>query len=1500
MTESGYASPNSIMAFYRNTTGATVTSITIKFLVERYRVNTSTFSLAFFSSTDGTTWTSRPTGDIGTGIFATGASAYTFGTPQTFYKTVTITGLSIANNGDFYLRWVFTNSGSTNSQGLGLDNVVLFAGTATPALKAALRDSVSIDLGVPNQANPGDQLTYTTVIKDTGTADATNVILTQPIPTNTTLVNGYRTSSLARDDGYTTGAGSTLAVLPGSGVLVNDFGIPAPTVLSFGPVSNSSATAAGGSGNSDNGGSVSVSADGSFVYTPPVGFNGIDKFSYKAGNGNAPDNDGIVTITVGAAPVANPETYNVVGNVSIIHNAAQGVLANDAGSGITVTAVNGSAANVGAAILTTNNGNLTVNANGSFTYNPPVGFEGSDNFTYTIDNGFSSPSTATVTLTVAGMVWFITNGGAAGDGRLSTPFNSIGAFQAVNNGAGSNPAANDNIFVFENASAYTGSLTLLNSQRSIGQDATASLSVITGLTPNATYSTQFPAMNIGAPVTTLTTTVAATNAVNLNSAAGSNLLRGFTLGNTTGSGINGSGFGTLTISDVSKNGTGQALALTNGAFGATATIDNITTTSSVNAISLSTITGSLTITNGAISGATGTAFTISGGTVSVTYGGNITQANNAALVSIIGGHATGTITFNTGTLSATNGNGLQFDNADATYNFFGTTTLNGGDAGIDILNGSGGAFAFATTSGSIALTSPTGTAFNVAGPTGTIDYDGNITQANNAYMISITGGHTGTITFVTGNTLSASNGNGLQFDNAGGAYNFNGTTTLNGAGDEGIDILNGSGGTFNFGTGTSITSPSGISFNISGTASTCNVTYSGSITHATATAMVNITGGHNAGTITFQTGTLNATAGTGLQFDNADGTYNFNGTTTLNGGDAGIDILNGSGGTFSFTSGSAITNPTGIAININNSPAGNITYSGTFNKTNAGIGIQINNKTGGTVAFNGTSTKTLSTSTSNAINLTSNTGGTINFSGNNLLLTTTTGIGFNATGGGTISVTGTGNTINASSGGTALNVVNTSIASTGLNFVSVASPGGSATGIILDNTGTAAGNGGLTVNGDGTNTAVGGNSTGGIISGKSGADGSTTTGIDVYLNNTKNVVLRRMTINGTNQNFGIRGSSVTGFILEYCTIGGTNGTNVGVNEGSVIFTELTGAATITNCNISGAVEDNVSVVNTSGILNRITVTDTTFGSMNTSTGNDGMLIESMNTAVINATIQNNLFTFAIGDHFQYSNNTVAQSGDIVFTGNTISNTGVTAVGGGGGIRFIGGSNVGGLNGSMTFNVSGNTLRDSRGTALAVNKLGGTGNFSGTIANNTIGDAGVNGSGSSEGSCIFVLCDGPSPTSYTASITGNTVRQYANFGIFMQTGGSGVIGSMSMHVNVTGNTVSNPSTFVFIKNGIHLNGGVSPGDTYFICLNMGGAGALANSITGTGTDGGTDFRLRQRQSTTVRLPGYAGANNDNAAVVSFIQGRNGGTPTGSATNTVPTGGGFVGGVPCNTP
>src|SRR5213075_2252806 len=197
-----------------------------------------------------------------------------------------------------------------------------------------------------------------------------------------------------------------------------------------------------------------------------------------------------------------------------------------------------------------------------------------------------------------------------------------------------------------------------------------------------------------------------------------------------------------------------------------------------------------------------------------------------------------------------------------------------------------------------------------------------------------------------------------------------------------------------------------------------------------------------------------ATHGTGLQFNNADGTYNFNGTTTLDGssaGDAGIDITNGSGGTFSFVSttsinnnasanaafnltgsdasvtySGSITDNNGRAVDIDNHDAGTITFqTGAISSSGSSAnGVRVINSNGGTVDFNGQ--VTLSTAGNTAVDMsfgtTGNAGGTVNFNaaGNGLDITTTTGAGFVATGGGTVSVVGTGNTV-SSSGATAVN-----------------------------------------------------------------------------------------------------------------------------------------------------------------------------------------------------------------------------------------------------------------------------------------------------------------------------------------------------------------------------------------------------------------------------------------------------------------------------------------------
>ena len=388
----------------------------------------------------------------------------------------------------------------------------------------------------------------------------------------------------------------------------------------------------------------------------------------------------LLPATIRTTPVARPDTYNAIGNVRIdVNTAVTGVLTNDSDAdGDTFTATAGASS--------TNGGNVVMNADGTFTYNPPRGFEGTDTFTYTLTDSTGKTDTGIVSVVVSGVVWFIdNNAGGGGDGRLTAPYNTLAAFQAVNNGTGGNPAAGDNIFIYrQTVTDYTGPVTLLNNQRLIGQGATASILAITGLgTPSG--PNQLPATSGTNP--NIVTTAAATNAINLAVGA-SNTIRGVTLGNTTGSKIaSGANFGTLTVgpasgtSDVTLTGNGQALSLTSGLLaarfagisstnsaGAGITLNSVggslvtptTTITNPTSLGISVTTGSGTfnfgVTTSTQSGGTGVSIQTSGGTI--TFGAlNVTPDSGQAGLNAL--NNTGAITSTSGTITTINNTAIS-------------------------------------------------------------------------------------------------------------------------------------------------------------------------------------------------------------------------------------------------------------------------------------------------------------------------------------------------------------------------------------------------------------------------------------------------------------------------------------------------------------------------------------------------------------------------------------------------------------------------------------------------------------------------------------------------------------------------------------------------------------------------------------------------------------------------------------------------------------------------
>ena len=226
---------------------------------------------------------------------------------------------------------------------------------------------------------------------------------------------------LAVNDSYGGTSGTTLTVAA-PGVLVNDTDGVAPLTAILATTTSH--------------GTLNLSSNGGFTYTPTGGFSGTDSFTYKAYDGHNNSAAATVTLTIAAdvPPVANNDSYTLIGNTTLTV-APPGILANDTDTdnqGLTAILVNGPT-----------NGALNLTNTGGFGYTPSNNFSGTDTFTYKANDGISNSTPATVTLTVlptttlffdnfaSGQVspWVVETGNwAVAGGALFSGLNSAGSY----------------------------------------------------------------------------------------------------------------------------------------------------------------------------------------------------------------------------------------------------------------------------------------------------------------------------------------------------------------------------------------------------------------------------------------------------------------------------------------------------------------------------------------------------------------------------------------------------------------------------------------------------------------------------------------------------------------------------------------------------------------------------------------------------------------------------------------------------------------------------------------------------------------------------------------------------------------------------------------------------------------------------------------------------------------------------------------------------------------
>lgn len=247
---------------------------------------------------------------------------------------------------------------------------------------------------------PGSSTSFNFTLVPTGAANHTGITI---VPIDALGNSGVSTQKIAfgafqndlppsaSDDLYDAVEDTQLVVNSIDGVRKNDIdtdSTPGVSILQVRLVSSTS------------NGTLNLSSNGSFSYTPSANFHGPDTFVYRVFDGKFYSNNATVTINVASVndtPTALDDHYTLDQETSLATLTATGVLANDSdidGDVLTATIVTDPA-----------NGSVTLSGDGSFVYTPNPGFIGSDTFTYVTNDGLTDSRVSTVNLEVIAAVF---------------------------------------------------------------------------------------------------------------------------------------------------------------------------------------------------------------------------------------------------------------------------------------------------------------------------------------------------------------------------------------------------------------------------------------------------------------------------------------------------------------------------------------------------------------------------------------------------------------------------------------------------------------------------------------------------------------------------------------------------------------------------------------------------------------------------------------------------------------------------------------------------------------------------------------------------------------------------------------------------------------------------------------------------------------------------------------------------------------------------------------
>jgi hypothetical protein len=247
LTSGSFSSPRTIVAAIQNTGTTAITSLTITFDYEKYRSGTRAFDFTFTHGSNATAVnTASASGDHAFAVDADNTTIYN--PPLTFSKTINLTGLNIPASGMYYLCWKYTGvGGSSNAQGLGLDNLTITAAFEVLGIESIATGNWSNPAtwqggNVPDSNESAVIKTGHTVTMDDATYATRDSSTLTTVETGGTLVlntTGYNNSGITTVNG-------TLRMTNGSDVTGNDVVYGSASTLNFAHASGTTRTITAG------------------------------------------------------------------------------------------------------------------------------------------------------------------------------------------------------------------------------------------------------------------------------------------------------------------------------------------------------------------------------------------------------------------------------------------------------------------------------------------------------------------------------------------------------------------------------------------------------------------------------------------------------------------------------------------------------------------------------------------------------------------------------------------------------------------------------------------------------------------------------------------------------------------------------------------------------------------------------------------------------------------------------------------------------------------------------------------------------------------------------------------------------------------------------------------------------------------------------------------------------------------------------------------------------